>query len=505
MTSQSQPLRLPVLAESIGEVAHSYRCPDEEIPVSAAIHRARLAAGWAACRNCVWRDEGAANLPKAEKPAAARIPHRATVYRTEFGVRGQYLNAIDRFRGAQLAAIFSSHLTRMNAAAALAETRPDAETAANRDRVIAEPMVTIAVGYDSRHGAADVFAGVVSAVRQNGCHVIDAGHCTAASLRYICQRFHGLAGSLLVTGAGSPNGELGLDACDAEGHALSVPWQKFGVGVRLTSSRLPASDSVESSEARLNHSVSDFGAAAEAASWNVQKTLAQFRSDRLPLSALEPPTRNPAALNRLASKPPDSEVENSVPAAVAELQLPPLHGSGGRIFRSHRRSGNLTTVESERLYREWLLRWWPVRSQQPVQFVTTDERSAKRLEWLTVQCSLNIEIQLEKAFGGPRTFEANSTERKLRFHLEEDDRFLNVISRRNRMLTAEALAAWLNRCMPTGAGHLTAHATDDGRRVLLVDVAGPGSGSSQQIISDGLAVAGWILKSMQDGKNPLPA
>ena len=174
------------------------------------------------------------------------------------------------------------------------------------------------------------------------------------------------------------------------------------------------------------------------------------------------------------------------------------------MFRTNRRSGSLTAITAEQFYLDWLLRWWPVHSRQAARFLVNDDQSAKRLEWLTQHCSLNVDIQR------PRNVLLNNGEQRAKsddivsFEVHEDDRFLTVRSRRGRELPVDELAAWMNRCMPTSSMHLTAHASPCGRRVLLVDVAAPDTGHQQQVISDGLAVSGWILTSMANGQNPLP-
>lgn len=88
--------------------------------------------------------------------------------------------------------------------------------------------------------------------------------------------------------------------------------------------------------------------------------------------------------------------------------------------------------------------------------------------------------------------------------ISEDDRFATVFTRQGRPLAAGELADWINHASRTTNSHVTAHPSQDGRHVLLVDVAGPDSGRSHEILSDGLAVAGLILTLLQNEKNRLP-
>jgi hypothetical protein len=463
----------PQISESALRNIRTYCCPGETLSISEAVHLGRLASGWQGCNECIWRHEaGNISQNSGHRPTVTDTDRRhlqSQIRRTEFGVRGPYLNAIDRFRGAQLASIFSMHLVSVhNEAGRLTNLRKPS----HESRIEAAAAITIAVGYDGRRGSADVFSGVVSAVLQNGCNVVDAGRSTAASVLNVSRRFPHLCGSLLVTGAGGTAGEVGLDAFDPHGQGVAVPWQKFGVSVRMKQAfdpHLPQS-SADST---------DFGSAHAA-----DARLRDLRSVRPPQA--------------LAANAAQEQVETTT------LQLPELHNSGGVVFRTNRRSGSLTAITAEQFYLDWLLRWWPVHSRQAARFLVNDDQSAKRLEWLTQHCSLNVDIQR------PRNVLLNNGEQRAKsddivsFEVHEDDRFLTVRSRRGRELPVDELAAWMNRCMPTSSMHLTAHASPCGRRVLLVDVAAPDTGHQQQVISDGLAVSGWILTSMANGQNPLP-
>lgn len=441
----------------------TYCCPGETAAISEAIHLGRLASGWAGCAQCIWRNEAGGDAVEAA-PTQIR--------RTEFGVRGPYLNAIDRFRGAQLASIFSMHLAAVhNEAARLRnsmKTGQAAETA-----IEAGAPITVAVGYDGRTGSADIFSGVVSAVQQNGCNVVDAGRSTAASLLNVSRRYPHLCGSLLVTGSGEKTGSVGLDVFDPHGQGVAVPWQKFGVSVRIQ-------QRIETNVPPQPSDHADFDSHTVGAA-----------SDRLRDLRSEP------SHEAIVCRPAEAD--------TTFLQLPELHRSAGSVFRANRRSGTLTAISAEQFYQDWLLRWWPVHSRQAAVFLVNDDQTAQRLEWLMLHCSLNIEVQrrrisLLKGSGERRAGAAETVS----FELQEDDRFLVVRSRRGREIPVDELAAWMNRCMPTASNHLTAHASPCGRRVLLVDVAPPDTGHQQQVISDGLALAGWILTSMADGQNPLP-
>lgn len=457
----------PQGAESLRRNSKTYCCPGETASISEAVHLGRLASGWSGCSECVWRhDIATGRSPASAAHSIQSAPAR--IQRTEFGVRGPYLNAIDRFRGAQLASIFSMHLAAVHNEVVRRRNSAKAKPDAAKTMEAGVP-ITVVVGYDGRPGSADIFSGVVSAVQQNGCNVVDAGRSTAASVLNVSRRYPHLCGSLLVTGAGEKTGYVGLDIFDPHGQGVAVPWQKFGVSVRMP-------HRMDDSRPSESFDQANFGSEAID---NVGARLRDLRSGRQPETLAED--------------------------ATTFLQLPELHNSAGAVFRANRRSGTLTAIPAEKFYQDWLLRWWPVHSRQPACFLVNDDQTARRLEWLMRHCSLNIEVQRQR-----NSLLKNSIERRVAagetvsFELQEDDRFLTVRSRRGREISVEELAAWMNRCMPTASAHLTAHASPCGRRVLLVDVATPDTGHQQQVISDGLALAGWVLTSMADGQNPLP-
>ncbi len=452
---------LPVLVE------RTFCCPGEKQPISEAVHRGRLASGWAGCAECLWKNDGS-----NDSPASATPQTRLNIRRTEFGVRGAYLNAIDRFRGAQLAAIFSSHLASVHND--VARLRSAQQSDKQQPAVVdANAPITLAVGFDGCHGTADVFSGVVSAVLQNGCNVVDAGHCTAASLLNVSRRYPHLCGSLLVTGANGESGDVGLDAFDPHGQGIAVPWQNYGVSVRLhQTTTLPTATVLEDETSSLP-------AANDHRLRNLRQTASTIDA-------------------------PDTATANS---RETFLQLPELHQSGGNVFRAGRQSGSLSAVTTEQFYQHWLLRWWPVHSRQSACFRVHDDRSSERLQWLIENCSLNLEVHRSgellssSAVDGAEPAATNSS---MSFEIHADDRFLTVRSRRGRVLSVDELVEWINRNMPTSSTHVTAHASPCGRRVLLVDVAAPDTGHQQQVISDGLALAGWILACINNGTNPLP-
>ncbi|APZ93802.1 hypothetical protein Fuma_03420 [Fuerstiella marisgermanici] len=419
-------------------------CPGETSPVSSAVHLGRLASGWPGCAECRWRNETAAPRP--------------AIRRTEYGVRGAYLNAIDRFKAGQLAAILSTHLTNLHSAVDQRRTEvADNAKPASADEatpvVRSPPATTIAVGFDGSRGTPDLFAGVVSAVRQNGCPVLDAGQTSAAALLNVCRQHRRAFGAIMVTGAGAAPSETGLDVFLADGQTTAIPWQDFGVGIRFMSNSDEESD------------VATFSGA-------VQQTLNRIRSG----------TRQ--------------ESDSTEQQAARPQELTHISSHARRVFRSHRISGTSTAVDTESLYRSWLLRWWPRECRLPVEFATDSDATLERLRWITKRLSLNLTIR--------RTGEVADGIVQPLLTIDDDDRFLTVRSPRGRVLSAVELADWMNHSVRTTASHVTAHARPGDDTVVLVDVAAPNSGRQQDVITDGLATAGFLMKLLSDD-NRLPA
>ncbi len=441
------------VTEDSGGSPQTFQCPGETSPVSRAVHLGRLASGWSGCRECVWKEDVAA----ADRfTSGVEIKTRRGVRRTEFGVRGTYLNQIDRFRAAQLATIFSTQVAQQTTAVDI-----DASSEAD-DFVCTTANVAIAIGYDGRRGSPDLFAGVNSAVRQNGCDVVDAGRCTAASLLNVFRTNPGIKAAILVTGAGGAAGDVGMDVFTQDQQPVPVPWQKFGVINRTCHTDRRDTSAV-----------------------NMEDALAQFRSGR--------PVRKPAAAE-------------AVPFEESELILPNLTDSGQHLFRSVRHSGGITSVQSEDDYRQWLQRWWPSTSDVEVTAVVADSVVADRLQWLASDRALNIQLRTTQAAFAAEETDVVESGRKtaVRFEIAEDDRFVTVSTRHNTVHASDKIAGWINSATHAGNSHVTAHATADGSRILLADVAAPNTGLQQELISDGLAIAGLVTSLLSSGKNQLP-
>lgn len=443
MTSSYHDDLLPI-AEGHPNV---FQCPGEPAPVSESVHLARLASGWEGCTDCVWN-------PNSQQPDAG--PDNGGIRRTDFGVRGQYLNAVDRFRAAQLASIFSSHLSRV--------THVRQALKSDQTTVSKAVGVTIAVGYDARTGSQDIFTGVVSAVVQNGCDVVDIGECTTSSLLSFLRQNRHLAGCLMVTGAGGAAGDVGIDAFGKDGRSLSVPWIDFGVGLRVASGLPVPGHSSEASTGR--------------------------DSQRLATRLIDS-----AEQRRSADSNEHTDDRETDAVADSFLQLPSLSESTS-LFRTGRTSGVIHSDGNEQSYRRWLKRWWPERVEERVRFDIVTDRVRQRVISMLPG---NADVEFPAEGGFVKSFEPTLTVR-----IEEDDRFIQLLTGAGKQLSIEALAEWINRSSRNSMSHVTAHPSRDKSHVLLVDVASPDSGQSHEIISDGLALVGLVLTLLQNKKNRLP-
>ena len=205
-------ISMPLLAVTDDAV---YRCPGEQHAVSRAVHLGRLASGYAACEQCVWKFASSASTDQA----VSTTDTRPQIRRTTYGVRGQYINAVSRSIASRLATIIATHL---------------------RQQVPDHPL-TVATGFTGHRGGPDIFAGVVSAVLQAGCNVIDVGRCTAASLHHCLRTDDAAKYGILVTGAGAAPHDIGLDVICDDGRPIAIPWADHGLSA-TTLNQAPADE-----------------------------------------------------------------------------------------------------------------------------------------------------------------------------------------------------------------------------------------------------------------------
>jgi hypothetical protein len=220
-------------------------CPGSNAAVSRSIHLARLNAAWPGCDQCEWRFDSEGLAERTVQETDRIRSHRIEgIRRTEFGIRGQYINDLNRQTAADLTRIFcaclheqSSHIDppageRRGVSPPVQNTHLAAENTPATFQTIA-PVI---VGYDGRSASVDLAIGVVAASRGFGLPVIDIGRCTAASIQEAARSFRECCGAIFVTGAGTPNSWAGLDIFDRSGDAVPVVWKDVGVQLEHVSS-----------------------------------------------------------------------------------------------------------------------------------------------------------------------------------------------------------------------------------------------------------------------------
>jgi len=191
-----------------------YRCPGEAYSISHGVHVARMAAFYPKCRECVW--SGAArseiphavvNLEAAGPPPAGLLPtSSSSIFRSE-GVRGRYLNDIDRHIAGDIAGALASLLW---------ELRPWDMASGIPDGPV------VIVGHDERPQSPDIITGAASALRRMGCRVIDIGLVTRPCLWFAVEHLQAHAG-LLATGSGFDPSWTGLDVVGPRHVSCSSP------------------------------------------------------------------------------------------------------------------------------------------------------------------------------------------------------------------------------------------------------------------------------------------
>lgn len=445
----------------------AYQCPGEADQISFAVHRARLEAGWPGCADCIWNDQ----LNQSLETDLGTPIHRAPIRRTPFGVRGAYLNAIDRTKASMLASIFVSHLSEseFDRQQQKAETAEQKSGAGDLNARLSATITTtganqIIVGYDTDSNSPNLFAGVVQAVRQTGADVIDIGCCSAASLQYSIRRFKAVGG-VVVTSASALSGEIGFDVFDRQGQAVSVPWQKYGIRVRLQ---------------RATHGEGDFATGSKPQHFAQHLRRQAETAD--------------------AAIPEQSDVDGQ----MGELILPDSANATMVPSGRRRHSGRLQTQSTEADYRNSVLKWWgQPNSKSAFRLFCRNEIVTDRIEALAAASSVIVEIHEDRV--PEELIRTGGLRQPVTIEIEQDDRFFRLWSRAGRRIEISELIEWLNQRLSRTLRHVTAHAADPFQMIRLLDMAGPDSGESFNTTVDAVAIVGLLLSLNEDGRHPLPA
>lgn len=213
-----------------------YTCPDDTHPISFSVHLARLAAGFAGCRNCCHNQaSGRAALASSgshlTKTASAEREVRRSLVTAE-GVRGIYLNELDRTRATDWGSAFASFLWdehprigrsaiadgfRQPADDSISDTAAGPPVSAEASSPIPSLVVqarsrrgpVVVIGFDERPSSPDMIVGVALGLRRMGCHVIDLGQTTRPCFHFAVHHLEA-AGGVFVTGSGCDPASTGF-------------------------------------------------------------------------------------------------------------------------------------------------------------------------------------------------------------------------------------------------------------------------------------------------------
>lgn len=483
--------QLDVSRNSSLQAEPTFLCPGQSQPISRAVHLARLNAAWSVCDDCEWRNHSEGLATRTIEQTERIREHRLdSLRRTEFGVRGPYVNAIDRSVAADFARIFCRCFAELSDdSASTGASSSIKKTVASRTtlqrELMADPPSELAIshvtptfaeispivlGYDGRPSSLDLFAGVLAAVREFGFPVIDIGRCTAASLAAAVRSHELSAGSLLVTGAGSASSWNGLDATDVNGDPMPVLWKDFSIRLHHESSHHP-------SETTERLSAIDLDRREDSA---VDELLRRIRGE---LS--KPPDRD--AINRRGDV-----VTLGSGSRVLRLDLPDVQTRKQWSRRLSRESGTHQVEDFESSYREWLAAWFPTQGESRVLIRTDDELIHDRARWLKSRTGVEL-----VARGTNESSEVPAC--RFAIVLEEDDRSFRIAGRRGELIDPERLALLINRASQATGTQISAHGDNASERFWLSDSVRQGASLKTHRIRDGLAILGFITRLIESG------
>ncbi len=453
--------------------ASPFVCPGSTQSVTRAVHLARLNAAWPSCDQCEWRlhSEGLSERT-VQETERVRDLRADGIRRTEFGIRGPYINELDRRTVADLVRVFCSCFHEQSA------LKPSVASAGSAGCVEAsskfadvhgggiEPSAmipaAIVAGYDGRSSSPDIFVGAVAAIREFGLPVIDIGRCTAASIQEAARAFPECCGAIFVTGAAHGAAWTGLDAYDRNGDSLPVIWKDFGI--------------------RLQHvSMDSDGTRPQVPG---SGPLVPGRDDRIA-----------ELLHRLKGDDESAEQRTARLSShrVLRLQLPGAEQRRGWSRRLTRRSGTHRVEDFEERYRHWLTRWFPEQSALRVLVRCDDLLIRQRCSWLAEFTGLEIIARsLHEERANPSC--------ELTMTIADDDREFSVLDPRGLQVPAADLANQLNKAIRSRSSQVTAHADAVSERFWLTDAGRPSTAGTTEHIRDSMAVLGMLVKLADGGR-----
>jgi len=189
-----------------------YVCPGETHPITRSVHLSRLAAFYPGCRDCPLRtDTGQIPQQTIERlHNTERRVERKSLFAVE-GVRGVYLNELNRAKAGRIAAALASLLW---------DELPLAEHGGADESPRRRAAPAIVVGQDERPSSPDIVTGVASALRRMGCQVIDISQASKPCFWFAVAHLEAAAG-VYVTGAGCDPSWTGIDFVGRDARPLS--------------------------------------------------------------------------------------------------------------------------------------------------------------------------------------------------------------------------------------------------------------------------------------------
>lgn len=179
-----------------------YICPGEAHPISRAVHLSRLAAYFPKCRDCSLRhDTGQLSQQTVDRiETTQRRAERRSLFVQE-GVRGVYLNELDRLQAGKIAAALAGLLW---------EDSPRIGRTESPRKTTRRAGPTVVVGHDERPSSPDIVTAAAAALRLAGCQVIDIQATTKPCCWFAVEHLQAAAG-VYVTGAGCDPSWTGMD------------------------------------------------------------------------------------------------------------------------------------------------------------------------------------------------------------------------------------------------------------------------------------------------------
>jgi phosphomannomutase len=188
----------------------TYQCPGENYTISRSVHLGRLARFYPNCRECPHRHD-TGGLARRVVRALEALPARKTLRFDDFGVRGVYLNEIDRATAREVAGCFGLLLRQRAldvpsapAPSAQAEMAPHPTGIASGKR-----MTKVVVARDEHPCTPDLAVGAIDGLRYAGCEVIDLGVASSPCLVFCIQHLEA-DGGVMLCGDAADSSVIGL-------------------------------------------------------------------------------------------------------------------------------------------------------------------------------------------------------------------------------------------------------------------------------------------------------